>query len=221
MSVALTGKRAGFDRTPGGFMHPENQNGDRDDAGQSRQPEYGAIITPRQRHDRDRQQRPEKGADGIERLSQTVGRTPLMRRRQFGDQGIPGRAAQALAEPVEKPRGEYQTHAGGQGEQRLGQRAEQVTGYDQALAPFQPVAEIAREHPGDQGKPLAGAFDQADAGRAGADHRHQEDRQQAMDHLRGDVHERADQAKRPDAPGEGHTRGRWQPDRTSLDMLRV
>jgi hypothetical protein len=46
---------------------------------------------------------------------------------------------------------------------------------------------------------LGNAFDRADRQRGSAEHGHEIDRQQPVDHLRGDVHEKRYKPKRPDA----------------------
>src|SRR5205814_839438 len=46
-------------------------------------------------------------------------------------------------------------------------------------------------------------FDEAHERDAGAERAHEEDRQQAVDHLRGDIHEHGHEADRPDAARHG------------------
>ena len=67
------------------------------------------------------------------------------------------------------------------------------------LALAEPVRDPAREQLGDRGGCFADAFDEADHLGAGPEHGGEEHRQQTVDHLRGDVHEQADEAERPHA----------------------
>ena len=65
------------------------------------------------------------------------------------------------------------------------------------------VAQPAGEEFGNRRGRLADAFDQSHHHGAGAYHGYKEDRQQAVYHLAGDVHEHADKAERPHAARNG------------------
>ena len=118
-------------------------------------------------------------------------------RRQLGDQRVARRAANAFADAVEAARREHPAGGRREREQRLRERREPVAQDRQQLALAEPVADRAREHLRDRRDGLGRAFEQADGGHAGAEHADQEHRQQGVDHLRGDVHEQADEAERP------------------------
>jgi len=53
-----------------------------------------------------------------------------------------------------------------------------------------------------EGGGLGDALNRADAGHGGAEHADEIDRQQRVDHLRGDIHKQRDEAERPDAGGD-------------------
>ena len=136
----------------------------------------------------------------------------MLRRRDVGHQRIARRAADALADAVDEARGDDGADAAGQREQGLVKRAHRVAQHGQPLAPAEVVAERAGEDLRDQRRRLGDALDQADRQHADAQRADQEQRQQAVDHLRRDVHQQADEAEHPDAAGSrGWSRGAVTP----------
>ena len=57
-------------------------------------------------------ERPEEGADRVERLAQPEARPAQLRRASVGDQRIARRAANALADAVDEARGDQPADAG-------------------------------------------------------------------------------------------------------------
>ena len=133
-----------------------------------------------------------------------------MRGRNVGHQRVARRAADALAHAIEQPRSDHNADAARHGEQGFGQCAQRIAQDGQPLAPAQVVAERAGEHFHDECKGLGESFYEAHGDRAGAERAHHEQRQQAVDHLGGNVHEQADETQHPD--------GRWQAGNGARDM---
>jgi len=123
----------------------------------------------------------------------------------IGDEGVARRAADALADAVDEPGHEHQAGAGGEGEERLGQRAEAVAEDGERFAATPVVAQYAGEHPDDQRRRLGKPLDEANDEGARAECGDQEDRQQAVDELRRHVHQEADEPERPDGGWNGRT----------------
>ena len=151
-----------------------------------------------QHHEYHRQQRPEEGAHRVERLAQAVGGAAQLRRRDVGDQRVARRAADALADAIDEARREHPADRRGEREHRLGEGSQRVAEDDQRLALPEVVADRAGEHLRDRGGRLRDAFDQADGQHRGAEDGAQEYRQQAVDQLRGGVHEQRAQTEHPD-----------------------
>ena len=116
---------------------------------------------------------------------------------QVGDKSISGRTTDALADAVDKPRGEHDAIRAREWEKRFSECCDAIPYQRQGLALAEPVAEHARENLGYQSGCFRNPLEYADCRRASAEHRHQKDRQQAVDHLGGDVHEHADETERP------------------------
>ena len=150
------------------------------------------------RHDDDRQQRPEKSPDRIERLAEAEARPAKMRRRDVGDQRVARGAADALADAVDEARRHQPADARRQREDRLGEGGEPVAERGEKFALAQPIRERAGEDLGDRGGRLGDALDDADGQRRGAERGDEIDRQERMDRLRRGVHEQGDEAEHPD-----------------------
>ena len=86
-----------------------------------------------------------------------------------------------------------------QREDRLGEGGQAVAECGQEFPLAEPVGQGAGEDLGDRGGRLGDAFDDADGQRRGAENGDEIDRQERVDHLRGDVHEQRDEAEHPDA----------------------
>ncbi len=166
--------------------------------GNHRHPEHRAEIVRPQQHQPDRQQRPEEGADRVQRLAQPERRAAYLRRRDVGEQRIARRAAYTLADAVAQARGEDHAHALCQREHRLGDRAQAVAEQRQDFALAEIIAQRAGEHLHDQRGRFGQPLDHADRQHADAQRRHHEHRQQAVDHLGRDIHQQADKAEHPD-----------------------
>ncbi len=144
---------------------------------------------------------PSDRTDGVERLPQAEGGAAQIGRRKIGNECIARRATDALADPVDEAGRRQPGDAGGQRKHRLGESGESIAERRQQLALAQIIAERAGKDLGDRGRRFRNAFDEADGERRGAEHRHQIERQQGMDHLGGEIHEQRHQPERPDAAG--------------------
>jgi hypothetical protein len=155
----------------------------------------------------DAEQRPGEGADGVERLAQSVGGAAHRGGRHVGDEGVARSTPDALADPVEEARAEHLERGDREGEDGLRQRGEAVAQYREQLASAEPVAQRAREDARDRAGAFGDPLDHADQGRARAERPDQEDRQEGMDHLGRGVHEQRDEAQRPDGARHGAPAG--------------
>ena len=182
-----------------GLAHADRQQQHRQHGGNHRDPEHRPEIVRPQQHQRHAEQRPEEGADRVERLAQAEGSAAHVGRRDVGHQRIAWRPADALADAVDQAGRDDQPDAAGHREQRLAERAERVAEQCQPLAATEVVAQRAREDLHDQRGGFGQALYHADHQRAGAEHAHHVERQQAVDHLGRDVHQQADEAQHPDA----------------------
>ncbi len=179
------------------FTDGEGEYGDRDQAGNDPEPEDKPKIIMQRRHEGDGEQRSDRRADRIERLAQAVSCAALTRRHHVAHHRIARRAADAFADAIGKARAENEGGCRRDGEQGFGERTEPVAEYGEGLALAEPVGEPAGEELRDRGSGFADSFDQADHLGAGPQHGGQKHRQEAVDHLRGDVHEQTDEAERP------------------------
>ncbi len=107
------------------------QQQDRDDAGHHREPQHGADVVGEVPKQRNRAQGTEHGAHRIHRLAQAEARTADRRRREVADQRIAWRAADALAETVQQPRGRDIATLCASGEQRLHRRRQSIPEHHQ------------------------------------------------------------------------------------------
>ena len=166
-----------------------------------RDPEHQAEVVTRCRHQCHGCKRPGESAHGVHRLAQPVGCAALFLRRDVGDQRIARCAAYALADAVEKARRKYRADSSGEREQWLGQRRQPIAQQHQRLATAEPVGEHPGEHLGDRSRGLGDAFDEAHRHCGRAQDGDQEHRQEAVDHLRGEIHGEAHQSERDDTFG--------------------
>jgi hypothetical protein len=190
----------------GRFPESELEQRHRQRGRDHRHPEHPAEVVRPEQHQQGGEEGAEERAHRVERLAQAEGRPPHLRRREVRHQGVAGRAADALADPVQQAGREHHGRAGGHREERLGAGCERVAGHRQPLAPAQPIAQYAREDLHDERGGLGQPLDDPHRERAGAERRHQEERQERVDHLRGDVHQEADAAQHPDAAGDAGRR---------------
>src|SRR5205085_5991094 len=105
-----------------------------------------------------------------------------------------------------KARGEYKARSRGQREERLGERGEAVADGGEALAVAPAVGEHAREHLHHHRGGFRHAFDQAHDEGARAEPHGEVEREQGVDHLRGEIHQQAHEPEYPDAPRDGGAR---------------
>jgi hypothetical protein len=182
-----------------GLAYAEHEQRDREKARNRGDPEHGAEIVRPQQHQADREQRPHECAHGIERLAKPECGAANLRWRDIGDQRIARCAAYPLptrsssraviTTPVEEATANRE----------LGQRAERIAEQCESLA----LAEVIAQRPGedlhDKRRRFRQSLDDPDDECAGAEGAHHEQRQEAVDHLGGDIHQHADEAENPDA----------------------
>ncbi|ABA53387.1 200 kDa antigen p200, putative [Burkholderia pseudomallei 1710b] len=180
-----------------GLFDAEQDQRDRGERRHDREPQHRADVIGEREHQRDREQRPRERADGVHRLAQPEARAADLGRRDIGDERIARRAANALADAIEQPRGGDRRRPCRERKERLRQRGEPVAEQQQRLAPAQPIAERAGEDLDDHRGRLGRAFEHAERRDAHAHRRHEIDRQQRVDQLRRHIHAQADEAERP------------------------
>ena len=181
-----------------GLLHRDEEDADGKKSGNHGNPEHGLEMIGRQPHQEDRQKRAREGADRVERLTQAETRPAQFCRSQVGDQCIARGTANALADPVDKPCADKPADGGGHREDRFRDGGKAIADDSQDLAPAQPVAEGAGENLDDCRRSLCNAFDDPHGHHRGTEHSHHIDRQQGVDHLRGDIHQHGDETESPD-----------------------
>ncbi len=102
----------------------------------------------------------------------------------------------ALPHPVGEPQRQHLRPGAGQADEGAGHRGQPVAGEEHGLAPPHPVGEDARHQLERRGGGLGHPLDEPDHPRARAHGRGQEQRQQRVDHLAGQVGEEAHQPER-------------------------
>lgn len=119
-------------------------------------------------------------------------------RAQISDERIARRTANAFANAINEPGDHQPLYGGGEGEDRLREGSQAVTERGKKLPAAKPVTESAGEHFHDEGCRFSDTFDDANGECRGAECHYEIERQKGVDHLRRDVHEHRDEAKRPD-----------------------
>lgn len=113
----------GVDRSggPGSrrLIDPEEEKRYREGPRDDRHQEDRTEVVGPQQHQPHREQRPEEGPDGVERLAQPDGRTAHMRWADVGDQGVPRSPADALADPIRETGDQHPSHRRRERNQRL------------------------------------------------------------------------------------------------------
>ena len=155
----------------GGFWllqaKPEQENGEH--GGNDRHPENSVKIVGPDKHQQHRQQRAEKGADGIQRLAKPVGGAADLRRGDVGNQRIARRAANTFAYAVNHAGAKHHPGGRGDGKQRLTERAQAVAQQRQSFTLADIVADCAGEDLQDQGGGFRQSLDKTDNYHAGAE----------------------------------------------------
>jgi hypothetical protein len=179
------------------LIDAKDEDGDGQDRGDHREPQHGADVVVEQIHQADRQGRPERGADRVERLAKPERRAPHAGGREVRDQRIAGRAADSLADAIEETRHEHEPDRVREREQRLRRRREAIAEHGECLAPPERIGEPAGKHARDLCRRLGDPFDHTERGRARAERDDEKNREQSVDQLRGGIHEQRGQAERP------------------------
>ncbi len=105
------------------FMDTEQQECHRHQPRHHGHPEYGSEIIGPEQHQPDREQGAEECPNGIERLPQTEGGAPELRRSDIRDQSVPWCAAHTFPHSVQQAGGQNEVNAGGDDKERLGECA--------------------------------------------------------------------------------------------------
>ena len=157
--------------TDGGFwlLQTKTQQENGEHGGNNRHPEYGVKIVGPEKHQQHSQQRAEKGANGIQRLTQPVGGAADLRWGDVGDQRVSRRAANAFAYAVYHAGAKHHAGGRGDGKQRLAERAQAVAQQRQPFALADVVADRAGEDFQDQGGGFRQPLDKTDNDHAGAE----------------------------------------------------
>ncbi len=153
---------------PRRFLDREQDQRQRQKCRNDRDPEHRLEIIRRPPHQADGEQRADKGSHGIERLAQAEAGAPHLRRRDIGDQRIARRAADALADAIDKARRHQPAYRGRQREHRLGERGQPIAYGREEFALAKPIGERARKYLGDRRGGFGDAFDEADGQHRGA-----------------------------------------------------
>ncbi len=124
---------------------------------------------------------------------------PVRAARESGEHRVPGRAADALSEPIDEPQAEHLDPPAGHRHERPDGRGERVAEHDERLAPVPPVRHAAGDNLENAVRRFGDAFDDAERHGARTKHPRQEQRQQRVHHLAGEVGEEAHPAEPPDA----------------------
>jgi hypothetical protein len=141
-------------------------------------------------------------------------RPPALRRRHGRrEQRVARRRADPLPHPVDEPHGEHLPRRPGQRDERPRHRREAVSRHDERLAARHAVRPPAAGQLEQRRRGLGRPLDRAERGRAGAEGRREEDRQQRVDHLARQVGQQADQRERPHGAAERRAACRDRPGR--------
>ena len=179
------------------LAHGEDDQRQRQEGGNDGKPEHGREVVCRPPHQGNGEQGAHEGADRVERLAQPKTRAAQIGRREICHQRVTGRAANALADPVDETRRHQPGDGWRQRKHRPGDGRQAVAGGREPFALAEPVRECAGEYLCDGGGRLGDAFDNTDRYHRRAKHRNQVDRQQGVDHLRRDIHQHRDETENP------------------------
>ena len=195
--------RAGLSRhrTPARLAHRQQDEQDGERPGYRRDQEDRAVGTRSQREHGPRDERPDRGADGVERPMHAEAAAALRFAAALGDESVARRRADALAETVREPQHEHRGPARRDGQDGLGQVRDGVADRDQRLAPPDVVGQPPRAHLHERGGGLRERLDQADRRDRRSQHVRQVERQHRIDHLGRRIREQAHDAHHPDVPG--------------------
>ncbi len=180
-------------------MHEDSDEQEGKESRDHGNPEHGRETISGSEHQHDREQRAHEGTDGVERLPETKTCAPRIWWRDVGNQGIARRATDAFPNAIDKTSGNQPTYAWCQGKDGLRESCKAVTESRQLLTSTQPVRHRPREDLSDRRRCLGNALNDADCQRRSAENRDHIDRQQSVDHLRGDIHQHRHKAQQPDA----------------------
>ena len=176
--------------------HAEDEDRHHPQGGHRGEEEHGAQVDPRDGQQRHGHQRPGHGSGVVHGALQPEGGAVALGRGDVGNEGVARRSAQPLAHSVGDPQGATAGQASRQADQGPGQARYPVPRHDQGLAPPRPVGEPSRAHLQQGRRRLGGALDHPQGHGAGRQGLHQEEGQERVDHLAGQVGQQAHQAQR-------------------------
>src|SRR5713101_3048969 len=87
------------------------------------------------------EERAEEGADRVERLAQPEARAAQMRRADIGDERVARRTPDALADPIDEPRGDQPFDRWRERKNRLREGRQTIAERGQELALAKPIAQ--------------------------------------------------------------------------------
>src|SRR3984893_10646063 len=140
-------------------------------------------MVGRQPHQPDSQQRSEKGADRVQRLTQTEARAAQMGGANIGNERVSRRTTDAFADTIDEPGRDQPADRGRKRKDRLREGGKSIAEGSEKLALAEPVAQRAGKDLCDRSGSFGDAFDDAYSKSRGAKHRYEIDGQQRMDHL--------------------------------------
>ena len=151
-----------------------------------------------QKHHQYRQRRPKKRPNGIHRLTKTEAGPANRRGSDIGDQRVARGTPDTFADAIKEPCDEHRFRRGRQGKQRLGQRRHPIAQEEKPFAAAKIVADRAGEYLGNESGCFGQTLDNAHGHDTCPERGDEEHRQQAVNQLRGHIHEQAHETEHPD-----------------------
>ena len=147
-------------------------------------------------------ERPDDGAGGIHGAVQPEDAAAVVFARELGEEGVARGAPHALAETVEGAPRERERPGEGEADDELAHRRQRVARDHERFARPRAVGPAPREQLREVGGPFGHALDNADGGRGRPEGAREEERENGVDHLAGEVREEGDEAEHPHGPGD-------------------
>lgn len=149
LRIGDTQSRLGIGFVPDRLTDSEYHHRQGDERRDDRDPEHDTEFAGAEHHQQDRGERPDEGSDGIERLPQPEACAAQVRRREIGDQRVPGSVSHSLADAIDEACGNDPADRAGQRKDRLGEGREAIANGRQQLSLAEPVGQRTREDLGD------------------------------------------------------------------------
>lgn len=185
------------------FLDAQENEKETENARDERHPEDRAAVVRPKEEKGGGEKRSHEGARRVKRLPKPEGGAPNRFRRNFGYERIARCAAKSLSDAVRDARAENDEHGARKSKHRFGEDAESVAKKYQELLVPEAVGYDARDDFGKKRNTFAETLDKSDSKGACAERFRHEERQQGMNHLGRDVHEKTHEPERPDGAGNG------------------